>query len=93
MSNEDKRADEIVEEIMKSIYDDLDNMEKEKKISEECVEEPEEYEEEPEETEEKPETEAECAYRKHMFRNCVVFWQSFYVLHKDQRNRFFHEEC
>ena len=52
MSNEDKRADEIVEEIMKSIYDDLDNMEKEKKISEECVEEPEEYEEEPEETEE-----------------------------------------
>ena len=31
MSNEDKRADEIVEEIMKSIYDDLDNMEKEKK--------------------------------------------------------------
>ena len=28
MSNEDKRADEIVEEIMKSIYDDLDNMEK-----------------------------------------------------------------
>ena len=48
MSNEDKRADEIVEEIMKSIYDDLDNMEKEKKISEECVEEPEEKEEEPE---------------------------------------------
>ena len=27
MSNEDKRVDEIVEEIMKSIYDDLDNME------------------------------------------------------------------
>ncbi len=49
MSNEDKRADEIVEEIMKSIYDDLDNMEKEEKISEDCVEEPEEYEEEPEE--------------------------------------------
>lgn len=82
MSNEDKRADEIVEEIMKSIYDDLDNMEKEKKISEECVEEPEEYEEEPEETEEKPETEAECAYRKHMFRKklAIIFGSIFGVL-------------
>ena len=96
MSNEDKRADEIVEEIMKSIYDDLDNMEKEKKISEECVEEPEEYEEEPEgyveepeeyeeepeETEEKPETEAERAYRKHMFRKklSIIFGSIFGVL-------------
>ena len=80
MSNEDKRADEIVEEIMKSIYDDLDNMEKEKKISEECVEEPEEYEEEPEETEEKPE--AERAYRKHMFRKklAIIFGSIFGVL-------------
>ena len=30
MSNEDKRTDEIVEEIMQSIYDDLDNLDKEK---------------------------------------------------------------
>ena len=37
MSNEDKRADEIVEEIMKSIYDDFYNIDKEKNISYEFV--------------------------------------------------------
>ena len=34
MSNEDKRADEIVEETMKSIYEDLDNLDKEEEHSE-----------------------------------------------------------
>lgn len=34
MSNKDKRADDIVEETMKSIYEDLDNLDKEEEHSE-----------------------------------------------------------
>ena len=70
MSNEDKRTDEIVEEIMQSIYDDLDNLDKEEERSESS----EEFEK-PEE-----ETEAERAYRKQSSeRNWQLFLAVFLV--------------
>ena len=65
MSNKDKRADDIVEETMKSIYEDLDNLDKEEEHSElgeeferELEEESEEFEEEQEFEEPEEETEA-----------------------------------
>lgn len=95
MSNEDKRTDEIVEEIMQSIYDDLDNLDKEEERSEsseeferELEEESEEFEEEQEEEQEEEfeepeeETEAERAYRKHKFRKklAIILGSIFGVL-------------
>lgn len=72
MSNEDKRADEIVEETMKSIYDELDNLNKEKS---------EVFEEEKEEGK-RQETEAQRAYRRHKFRKklAIILGSIFGVL-------------
>ena len=89
MSNKDKRADEIVEETMKSIYEDLDNLDKEEEHSElgeeferELEEESEEFEEEQEFEEPEEETEAERAYRKHKFRKklAIILGSIFGVL-------------
>lgn len=81
MSNEDKRADEIVEETMKSIYEDLDNLDKEEEHSESGEEFERELEEE-QEFEEPEETEAERAYRKHKFRKklAIIIGSIFGVL-------------
>ena len=81
MSNEDKRADEIVEETMKSIYEDLDNLAKEEEHSESGEEFERELEEE-QEFEEPEETEAERAYRKHKFRKklAIIIGSIFGVL-------------
>lgn len=89
MSNKDKRADDIVEETMKSIYEDLDNLDKEEEHSElgeeferELEEESEEFEEEQEFEEPEEETEAERAYRKHKFRKklAIILGSIFGVL-------------
>lgn len=81
MSNEDKRADEIVEETMKSIYEDLENLDKEEEHSESGEEFERELEEE-QEFEEPEETEAERAYRKHKFRKklAIIIGSIFGVL-------------
>ncbi len=81
MSNKDKRADEIVEETMKSIYEDISDIEKE----EGCSESGKEFEEESEgvfEEGERQETEAERAYRKHKFRKklAIIMCSIFGVL-------------
>ena len=81
MSNEDKRADEIIDETMKSIYEEIDEMEKEEEISR-SDEAPGEEEELEEEQDQETETEAERAYRKHKFRKklAIIFGSILGVL-------------
>lgn len=85
MSNEEKRAEEIIDETMQSIYDEIEDMEKEEEnftLDEESDVEAETEEEWEEESEAESETEAERAYRRHKTRKklAIIFGSIFGVL-------------